>query len=293
LERITDSSSRPTGHDGGLEAVIAENVRTALAEDIGSGDLTAALVPAEQAARASVIVRTGTVICGQPWFETVFAQLDVRVAVRWLIREGERAEAGRRICTIDGPARPILAGERSALNFLQLLSGTAAIANRYTGAIEGTGAKILDTRKTLPGLRRAQKYAVRCGGAFNHRLGLFDAILIKENHIAAAGGLVPAIEAARRQRDGVMIEAEVENPAQLDNALGAGVDRLLLDNFSVTELRRAVELRNRRAAGIELEASGGITLENVREIAATGVEFISVGALTKDVRAADLSMRFE
>ena len=272
-------------------ADVASQVRLALAEDVGNGDLTAALVPANAVAHAEVIVREPAVLCGSAWFNEVFRQLDPGIRVDWSAGDGEALAASQRVCTLQGMARPVLSGERTALNFLQTLSGTASRAAQYVAAVAGTPAVILDTRKTLPGLRLAQKYAVRCGGASNHRIGLFDAVLIKENHIRAAGSIAAALRAAQAAtaRD-VMIEIEVENLAELGQALTAGATRILLDNFSHAQLREAVRLTSGRA---KLEASGGVSLESVREIALSGVDFISVGQLTKDVRATDFSMLFE
>lgn len=265
-------------------------VALALAEDIGSGDLTATLIPAAGQATASVTSREHAVLCGRAWFDAVFQQLDSSIHVAWLAADGERIVPDQLLCTLHGAARPLLTGERSALNFLQLLSGTATLARRYADAVAGSGATILDTRKTLPGLRLAQKYAVRCGGCRNHRLGLFDAILIKENHILAAGSIAQAIRNARAQHPQFKLEVEVENLAELEEALGAGPDIVLLDNFDVEQLTAAVQLTNGRA---KLEASGNVNLETVRAIAETGVDYISIGGLTKDVRAVDLSMRFQ
>ena len=266
------------------------DVTRSLAEDIRGGDLTANLIPASLLAQATVISREGAVICGEPWFETVFRCLDPRVRIEWRVRDGGVAEANQVLCTLAGPARALLSGERTALNFLQTLSGTATRTRRYVSAVAGTGAKILDTRKTLPGLRLAQKYAVRCGGGHNHRLGLFDAILIKENHILAAGSVGAAVAVARRTAPGQTVEVEVEDLEELRQALTAGADMILLDNFAVTEVAQAVALNEGRA---RLEASGGITLDNIRRIAETGVDCISVGAITKDIQAVDLSMRFQ
>ena len=270
--------------------IIHGDVRQALAEDIGSGDVTANLIDATTAARARVVTREDAIVCGRPWFDEAFHQLDAGVRVAWHIADGARAVAGTIVCELHGPARTLLSGERTALNFLQLLSGTATLARRYVDAVAGTGATILDTRKTIPGLRQAQKYAVRCGGARNHRLGLYDAVLIKENHIAACGGVAAAIAAARRGARDLRIEIEVENLEQLREALAAGATRLLLDNFTLDGLRAAVQETKRRA---RLEASGGVTLANVRAIAETGVNDISIGDITKNVRAVDLSMRFD
>jgi len=262
-----------------------------MAEDVGAGDVTAALIGAAAPARARVMTREDAVICGRPWFDEVFRQLSGDIHIAWRASDGARVRAREVLCELRGPARALLTGERTALNFLQLLSGTATAARRYVDAVAGTGAVILDTRKTLPGLRRAQKYAVRCGGAQNHRLGLYDAVLIKENHIAASGGVAAAVEAAKRAAPrGMPIEIEVENLEQLRQALAAGAARLLLDNFELDALRAAVRETNRRA---RLEASGGITLANVRAVAETGVDYISIGEITKNVRAVDLSMRLD
>ncbi|HET7370191.1 MAG TPA: carboxylating nicotinate-nucleotide diphosphorylase [Gammaproteobacteria bacterium] len=268
---------------------IATTVRRALDEDIGSGDLTASLLEPEARAQARVVVREPAVLAGRPWFDEVFAQIDPAVRVEWLHADGEQMAENDIVCRLTGPARAILTGERTALNFLQTLSAVATIARHYSDAVAGTGCRILDTRKTLPGLRSAQKYAVRAGGATNHRMGLFDAVLIKENHIIAAGGVDAAIAAVRARHPDVPVEVEVEDFEQLDAALAAGADRVLLDNFSLEQKREAVKKTAGRA---ELEASGGIEFDGLRAIAETGVDFISVGALTKHVRAIDLSMRF-
>jgi len=269
---------------------VSEAIRRALAEDVGPGDLTAALMPTDARAEARVITREDAVLCGTAWFDEVFRQVDERIRVVWQAKDAEAINAGQGLCKITGPARGLLTGERVALNFLQLLSGTATRARQYVDAVRGTKTIILDTRKTIPGLRRAQKYAVACGGGQNHRMGLYDAILIKENHIAAAGSITAALEAARHSAPkGISIEIEVENIGQLREALAAGADRLLLDNFSVEELKAAVTETRARA---KLEASGGIDLSNIRAFAETGVDFISIGDITKNVRALDLSMRF-
>jgi len=268
---------------------VRNDVARALAEDIGTGDITAPLIPAALEAHAAVISREQAVICGTAWFDGVFQILDPRVAIAWRVHDGETAAPGQTLCTLAGPARSLLSGERTALNFLQTLSGTATRARRYAEAVAGTGAKVLDTRKTLPGLRAAQKYAVRCGGGHNHRMGLYDAILIKENHILAAGSIARAVTAAHSAAPGKTVEVEVETIAELREALAAGVEIILLDNFSVDDLKQAVAVNQGRA---KLEASGGITLENIRTIAETGVDYISVGSITKDVQAVDLSMRF-
>ena len=275
------------------EALIRD-VKAALAEDVGSGDRTAALIPAQRQGRATVITREAAVLCGRPWFDEVFRQVDPAVVVTWQAVDGERVDPGQLLCGLEGPARALLTGERSALNFLQMLSATATVTQRYVQAIDGLKCRILDTRKTLPGLRQAQKYAVRCGGGHNHRIGLYDGILIKENHIVAAGSIKAAVAAARKQRTRVPVEVEVESLDELRQALDAGADMALLDEFPLDDLRTAVELGREHANGpIKLEASGGISLETLRSIAETGVDFISVGALTKHVRAIDLSMRFQ
>ena len=277
----------------GYTPTVEADVSSALTEDIGSGDLTAALVAESQQAKATVITREDTVLCGRAWFDEVFRQLDSSVKVEWLADEGERVSADTKLCVITGPARPILSGERSALNFLQFLSAVAGCAAEYAEAIAHTNAKILDTRKTIPGLRLAQKYAVTVGGASNHRVGLYDAILIKENHIVAAGTIAKAVAAARAQNPGVICEVEVENLAEAEAGMRAEADRLLLDNFTHTQLKEAVKLRNEIAPMISLEASGGVDLTTAKEIAECLVDFISVGKLTKDISAIDLSMRFK
>ncbi|MCC7483835.1 MAG: carboxylating nicotinate-nucleotide diphosphorylase [Burkholderiales bacterium] len=274
-----------------LAKEIEKNVDAALAEDVGDGDLTAPLTPANRMARARVLSRNDAILCGRPWVDACVLRLDPDAAITWLAAEGARVPARGHVCEITGNARALLTAERSALNFLQLLSAVATEAHRYAAAVAGTRARIVDTRKTLPGLRMAQKYAVRVGGAANHRIGLFDAMLIKENHIAAAGGIGPAMERAGRFLPaGAWIEIEIETFEQLREALDAGAKMILLDNMSPDAMREAVRIAGGRA---ELEASGGITLENVRAIAETGVDRISVGGLTKDVKAVDFSMRFE
>jgi nicotinate-nucleotide pyrophosphorylase (carboxylating) len=265
------------------------DVSRALQEDLGDGDCTAALVPENNLLLTHVICRESAVLSGQPWFDETFRQLDERIKVSWMEEEGGALEPDSEVCRLEGPARPILSGERTALNFLQTLSATATLAKRYTAAVAGTGTVILDTRKTLPGLRLAQKYAVRCGGASNHRIGLFDAILIKENHISAAGSVSAAVDTALRLYKGLFLEVEVENLEQLKEAYKAGAERVLLDNFSLDQLRAAVSQYKGR---IGLEASGGISLDTVKAIADTGVDFISTGDITKNVRAIDFSMRF-
>jgi nicotinate-nucleotide pyrophosphorylase (carboxylating) len=274
-----------------LASEIERNARAALAEDVGAGDLTAPLIPAGKRVRAAVLCRQQAVVCGQPWFERTLRQLDPAVEIAWDVPEGAAVAAGARVCSVHGDARALLAAERVALNFLQTLSGVATVTRRHVEAVSGTRAKIVDTRKTLPGLRLAQKYAVRVGGGSNHRMGLYDAMLIKENHIAAAGGIRQAVTQARGfERRGDWIQVEVESLDQLREALDAGATMILLDNMDIDRMREAVNIAGGRA---ELEASGGITLENVRAIAGTGVHRISVGALTKDVTAVDFSMRFE
>jgi nicotinate-nucleotide pyrophosphorylase (carboxylating) len=265
-------------------------VALALAEDVGGGDLTAALIPEGAQAEATVISREHAVLCGAAWFDAVFRQLDPRIHTEWRAADGDRIEPDQLLCTLRGPARALLTGERTALNFLQALSGTATLARRYADAVAGTGATILDTRKTLPGLRLAQKYAVRCGGCQNHRIGLFDAVLIKENHIMAAGSITNAIATARRLHPGVTVEVEVENLAELEEALAARPDIVMLDNFDLATLAEAVRITAKR---VKLEASGNVNFDTVRAIAETGVDYISIGGLTKDVRAVDLSMRFK
>jgi nicotinate-nucleotide pyrophosphorylase (carboxylating) len=279
--------------DSDLAAAIAKNVRDALAEDVGPGDLTAGLIGQGSFARARIITREGMHLAGRPWADEAFRQLDDRVSITWMADDGDRLAAGDALCELEGPARALLCGERTALNFLQLLSATATVTATFVAAVDGTPARILDTRKTLPGLRLAQKYAVRCGGGLNHRLGLFDAILIKENHIESAGGIAAAIAAARGLYPDRPIEIEVENLSGMREALGAKAERLLLDNFPLDQMQRAVALnRSEGDPPAELEASGGISLDTVRDIAQTGVDYISVGALTKNATAIDLSMRF-
>jgi len=276
-----------------LPADLAEQVQRALREDIGTGDVTANLVPPGQRAQGRVVTRENAILCGQAWVDETFRQLDTGIRLNWLLRDGERICAGQKLFEIEGPARPILTGERTALNFLQLLSATATEARHYADAVAGTGAVILDTRKTLPGLRTAQKYAVQCGGAGNHRIGLYDMVLIKENHIATAGSITAAIEAARRTAPGVRVEIEVESLEEFEQALAARADIVLLDDFTHADMRTAVSINRERGRPVKLEASGSVTLATVREIAETGVDYISVGALTKHVRAIDLSMRLD
>jgi nicotinate-nucleotide pyrophosphorylase (carboxylating) len=276
-----------------IPADLPQQVARALAEDVGSGDLTAALIPADRLGRASVITREPAVICGIPYVEACFEAVDPRVRLEWRVAEGASVGANQLLYTLEGPARALLTGERTALNFLQLLSGTATTAHSYAALLDGTKCRLLDTRKTIPGLRSAQKYAVRVGGGHNHRMGLFDGILIKENHIMAAGSIAAAVAAAKRGGRQVPVEVEVENLPELQQAIAAGADIALLDEFSLQSMRDAVAVNARAARPLKLEASGGITTATIREIAETGVDFISVGSITKHVRAVDLSMRFE
>lgn len=273
-----------------LSAEIEANVRRSLAEDIGSGDITAQLIPDERLANASVITREAAVICGTAWVDEVFRQLDPRVAVLWNVTDGQKVEANQVLFRLQGPARALLSGERSALNLLQTLSGVATVAQQYADKVKGTCVKLLDTRKTLPGLRLAQKYAVTCGGCHNHRIGLFDAFLIKENHIAACGGIAQAIQAAHQIAPGKPVEVEVESLQELQQALDAGADIIMLDELSMDDMREAVRINAGRA---KLEASGGIDEQTLVGIAHTGVDYISIGSLTKHVRAIDLSMRLQ
>jgi len=268
---------------------VADDVARALAEDMGDGDCTASLIPADTYLKTRVICREHAVLAGRPWFDQTFAQLDAEVDVQWQVQDGDSIGPDMEICRLRGPARAILSGERTALNFLQTLSGTASQARQFVNAVKGTNSIILDTRKTLPGLRLPQKYAVLCGGASNHRIGLFDAVLIKENHISAAGSIRAALEAASRNYPQLLLEVEVENLDQLEQAVTAGAHRALLDNFTLAGLSEAVQ---RYKGRIQLEASGGIKLNTVRRVAETGVDFISTGAITKSVRATDFSMRF-
>jgi len=274
-------------------ADLPDQVAAALREDIGSGDVTAQLVPEGQRVRGRVVTREDAVLCGRPWVEETFRRLDAGIRLAWHAADGQRVTAGAVIFEIEGLARPILTGERTALNFLQLLSATATQARRFADAVAGTGCTVLDTRKTLPGLRDAQKYAVRCGGASNHRMGLYDMVLIKENHIAAAGSITAAITAARRVAGGVKVEVEVESLQELEEALRARPDIVLLDDFSLEDLAAAVSRNRSLGRPVALEASGSVSLETVRAIAATGVDFVSSGGLTKNVRAIDLSMRLD
>jgi nicotinate-nucleotide pyrophosphorylase (carboxylating) len=263
------------------------DIRAYLEEDVGNGDVTAAIIPPTLQAEAVVVSRETAVICGQAWFDAVFQQLSPDIKVNWLIKEAQFITPNTTLCRIHGSARTLLTGERTALNLLQTLSATATVAKLYADAVSGTGCKVLDTRKTIPGLRMAQKYAVTCGGCHNHRIGLFDAVLIKENHIITAGSIAHAVNIARQQAS-VPVEVEVENLNQFQEAMAAKPDRIMLDNFSLDDMRTGVKLNNKTIA---LEASGNITLESIRAVAETGVDYISIGALTKHIQAIDLSMR--
>ena len=265
------------------------DIKSFLEEDIGSGDITAAIIPETTHAYAEVLTREDIIISGQAWFDAVFKHLDTNVTINWLVSEGEAVKKNTILCKVSGSARALLTGERTALNLLQLLSATATVARKYADEVADTGCKILDTRKTIPGLRDAQKYAVACGGCHNHRIGLYDGVLIKENHIIAAGSITKAIQKAR-ELTSVTVEVEVESLSELLEALAAKPDRIMLDNFSLTDLRAAVKLN---AGAVELEASGNIDLDNIHSIAQTGVDYISIGALTKHVKAVDLSMRIK
>ena len=284
---MTDTTSKEQPTPPGAEVVL-DNVRAALVEDIGSGDITAQLIAADTTASATVITREDGVLCGAPWVDAVFAEIDSTVSVNWLASDGEAIAANQPLFELQGPARSLLTGERAALNFLQLLSGTATACRAYADLVADTGVRLLDTRKTIPGLRRAQKYAVTCGGCYNHRIGLYDAYLIKENHISACGGIAGAVASARAQAPGKPVEVEVETLDELAQALAAGTDRVMLDNFSLPDMEKAVALT---AGQAELEASGNVTQDTLLPIARTGVDFISIGALTKDCKALDLSMR--
>ncbi len=274
-----------------LASAIRENVNAALKEDLGRGDLTVKLIPVNERTQATVITREAAVLCGTAWFEACFRKLDPKVKIRWMARDGGEINVGQALCEITGKSRAMLTAERPALNFLQTLSATATLTRRYAEAVKGTHAAIMDTRKTLPGLRVAQKYAVKIGGGKNQRIGLFDGILIKDNHIIAAGGIAQALQQAKKlAKPEVSIQIEVENLQELEEALSAGAKLILLDNFNLEQIREAVRITGRRA---QLEASGGVNLDNVRVIAETGVDRISIGSLTKDIKAIDLSMRFE
>ena len=289
LSRTPHSLTWPQIVDIRLSAEIERNVLAALAEDIGGGDLTAQLIPPTQQSRGLVITREDAVLCGVPWFNTCFQRLDPYSAITWQARDGDSVTAGQTLCEITASTRALLTAERTALNFLQLLSGTASLTRLFVDLVEGTDCKIVDTRKTLPGLRLAQKYAVKTGGGHNHRLGLYDGILIKENHIIAAGGVAQALNQARKLAAGhVFVQIEVETIAQLVEALECGAAMVLLDNMTLEQLREAVVINAGRA---ELEVSGGVNIERVRAIAETGVHRISIGSLTKDVKAVDLSLR--
>lgn len=280
--------------DKHLRAELRHTVERIIHEDIGSGDLTAGLIPAETVIEATIVTREAMTLAGRPWVDELFRQLDHAITLDWQAEDGDALDADTLVCQLRGPARPILSGERGALNLLQTLSATATITSHYVAAVAGTNCRILDTRKTLPGLRFAQKYAVRCGGGTNHRIGLFDAILIKENHILSAGGISKAIEAARELHPDTPVEVEVESCDELREALHGKVERVLLDNFTTAQLRDAVAMnKDLGDPPARLEASGNMTLEDIRATADTGVDFISVGALTKNVRAVDLSMRFD
>lgn len=274
--------------DADLEIALHRNIREAIEEDVGNVDLTGHLVPANQQVTAQVIVREPAILCGAPWFDAVMAALDNSIQIDWHYAEGDLMVANTVVCKIQAPARSLLTAERSALNFLQLLSATATVTRRYVNLIAGTAAKILDTRKTIPGLRLAQKYAVRVGGGANQRIALYDGILIKENHIAAAGGIAAVMASAQALNAGVSIQIEVETLDQLEQALAAGAKSILLDNFDLSTLRTAVQINQRRA---KLEASGGVNLATARAIAETGVDRISIGSLTKDIQAVDYSLR--
>lgn len=294
----TATANTPRSHDPDaaivLPADLRETVAAALKEDVGSGDLTAALIPDGRSGHAVVITREAAVVAGRPYVDEVFRQIDPAVVLEWCVADGDTVDPNQVLYRLSGPARSLLTGERTALNFLQVLSATATVTRRYAEVLHGLPCRVLDTRKTLPCLRNAQKYAVRCGGGVNHRVGLYDGILVKENHILAAGSIGAAVRAAKDSPAQAMIEVEVETLDELRQALDAGADMALLDEFSLADLRAAVALNRSHPRGpIKLEASGGISLETLRAIGETGVDFISVGALTKHVRAIDLSMRFE
>lgn len=271
-----------------LQEAIILNVRNALAEDIGAGDITAGLIPASTTASARIISREAAIFCGRQWVDEVFRQMDAEINLEWLVNDGEPINADQTLVNLHGAARSLLTAERCALNFLQLLSGTATTCHHYAGLVQGVDVRLLDTRKTIPGLRLAQKYAVTCGGCHNHRAGLYDAFLIKENHIAACGGIFQAVQEGRKQALGKSIEVEVESLAELEQALDADTDTIMLDNFTLPNLRQAVAICNGRT---KLEASGGVTEATLRPIAETGVDAISIGLLTKNCRSVDLSMR--
>ncbi len=272
-----------------LTPLIRQQVAAAIEEDVGSGDITAALIDPATRLETELLVREDAILCGTAWFDEVFRQCDSAIELRWHAQDGDTIQADSVVCEVSGPARGLLSGERCALNFLQTLSGTATITRAYADIVAPTACRILDTRKTIPLLRHAQKYAVRCGGGSNHRVGLFDAFLLKENHLAASGDIASAVARARREHADKLLEVEVEDLDQLTQVIEAEADRALLDNFSLSQLRQAVELNRRR---IELEASGNIDAENLLEIARTGVDFVSIGALTKHLRAIDFSLRY-
>ncbi|SDS63645.1 nicotinate-nucleotide pyrophosphorylase [carboxylating] [Halopseudomonas litoralis] len=271
-----------------LQSSIQDQVRRALAEDVGDGDITATLIPADRQAQATIISRESAILCGTAWADEVFRQVDPQISVQWLAADGDRLEPNQPFCKMSGPARGLLTGERCALNFIQTLSATATRSRYFADLVEGTGVKLLDTRKTLPGLRLAQKYAVTCGGCHNHRIGLFDAFLIKENHIAACGGIGAAVSQARILSPGKPVEVEVESLEELRQALEAGADIIMLDELSNADMRTAVQITAGKA---KLEASGGINETTLRAVAETGVDYISIGSMTKDIKAVDLSMR--
>jgi len=271
------------------KAYIDDQVTHALEEDIGDGDITAILIPEDKLTMAEIVCREPAILCGKNWFNSVFKKLSPEIELRWQKNDGDEIHADEVICDLSGPARPILSGERTALNFLQTLSATATITHQFVKAIAGTSSRILDTRKTIPGYRLAQKYAVHCGGGSNHRLGLYDMVLIKENHIIAAGSIQAAVQAAKQQAPGFEIEIEVETLDELEQALACDADRILLDNMELSLLKRAVAINSGHA---ELEASGNVNLDNVRQIAETGVDYISIGGITKHINAIDFSMRF-
>ncbi len=273
-----------------LPSTVCDDVMRALREDIGSGDLTAALIPEQQQSTATVISRDNATLSGRAWFDQVFLQLDPQLEISWHATDGEQVKTDQPLCTLHGAARSILSGERCALNFLQTLSATATLTQQYVDAINGTACKILDTRKTIPGLRLAQKYAVTCGGGHNHRIGLYDMILIKENHIMAAGSIAAAVAQARRLSPGIKVEVEVENLDELQQAIESSADTIMLDNMNIATMKKAVSITAQRC---KLEASGSVNLKTVQKIAHTGVDFISVGLLTKNIKAVDLSMRFQ
>lgn len=286
---LSSTSTSDTAIDQELQLIIKKNVRAALEEDIGSGDITASLIPKRQDALAQVITRQDAIICGTAWVDEVFRQVDPDLSINWQVKDGDSVQKKQVLFSCEGSASSLLTAERSALNFMQTLSGTATISQHYADMVKGTNVKLLDTRKTIPGLRAAQKYAVTCGNCFNHRIGLFDAFLIKENHIMACEGIENAIEQAHKIAPGKKVEIEVESIEELERAVDAGADIVMLDNFSYEQMRQAVKWTNGRA---KLEASGNINAQTLLDTAKTGVDYISIGALTKNVSALDLSMRF-